>query len=389
MQTPQCIAVIWVRFGPYHWARLRAAASAAADVGVRIVGVEMASDDDEYAWDRIDSAEGAERVRVFPGESYHRIDAARLRSGIRQTLDRVNPDVVAINGWAPAEAREALRWRLRHKRRCIVMSESKADDRARVFWKEWPKRWIARRFDAALVGGESHAEYLRSLGFPSDRIHFGYDAVDNEFFRSGADAARGRADQLRAELRLPEDYFLVSTRLLKRKNVDGLLRAYHLYRRRSQSTPWGLVVLGSGEERERLERIERELSLDGISWRGFVQYPELPVYYGLASAFVHPAKQEAWGLVVNEAAASGLPLLVANSVGSAAELLSPGQNGYAFDPLNVDEIAEALISVASASNSERFTMGRKSQEIVEDWGPARFASGLLAAAGCDHAVVSS
>ncbi len=168
-----CIAIVWARFGPYHWARLRAAADAGAELGTRVVGIEMASDDEEYAWDRIDHAEGAERVRVFSGESYHCVDAARLRQGIRSALDRLDPDAVAVNGWSPPEAREALRWCVERRRRCIVMSESKADDRARVFWKEWTKRLIVRRFDAALVGGAAQALYLESLGFPSERIRPG------------------------------------------------------------------------------------------------------------------------------------------------------------------------------------------------------------------------
>jgi glycosyltransferase involved in cell wall biosynthesis len=259
------------------------------------------------------------------------------------------------------------------------MSESKSDDRPRARWKEWGKRVVLKRFHAALVGGRAHAAYLCELGFPAGHIHLGYDAVDNEHFHSGAAAARDQAETLREALRLPQQYFLASTRLLRRKNVDGLLRAYALYRRRSAAPPWGLVVLGRGEEEARLRSIERELRVEGVTWPGFVQYPQLPAYYGLASAFVHPAKREAWGLVVNEAAASGLPLIVSKAAGAAGELVQEGRNGLSFDPQDDHQLADALVRIASATPHRRAEMGRISHATIRDWGPERFASGLLAA----------
>ena len=91
------------------------------------------------------------------------------------------------------------------------------------------------------------------------------------------------------------------------------------------------MVLGSGVEETYLRRLAVEIRLKGVVWPGFVQYDMLPVYYGLASAFVHPAKSEPWGLVVNEAAASGLPLLVSRTVGAQYELVEDGRNGYLLD----------------------------------------------------------
>src|SRR5208337_5127598 len=72
---------------------------------------------------------------------------------------------------------------------------------------------------------------------------------------------------------------------------------------------------------------------------GFKQYEELPAYYGLAGAFVHASTAEQWGLVANEAMASGLPVLVSNRCGCATELVEEGRNGFAFDPENVEQLA--------------------------------------------------
>ena len=99
----------------------------------------------------------------------------------------------------------------------------------------------------------------------------------------------------------------------------------------------------------------------------------------MASAFVHPARVEPWGLVVNEAAASGLPLLVARPVGARYELLAEGENGLAFDPTNVSDMDQALREMACMSDDKRSAMGAKSVTIVADWSPLRFGEGLYAA----------
>lgn len=242
---------------------------------------------------------------------------------------------------------------------------------------------LARRCDSALVGGRKQAEYLASLGFPQERIMLGYDVVDNAYFNAGSAEARRDCLSLRAALNLPHLYFFASTRFLPRKNIDGLLRAYAAYRSTCFSAgvhaPWGLVIAGSGEEEASLHALVSELKIDDVHFAGFVQYDQLPIYFGLASAFVHPAKAEAWGLVVNEAAACGLPLLVGRTVGAGYELVRDGENGWRFDAESDSEITRALLAVSVLPEPDRLAMGARSRQIVANWGPERFAQGMLAA----------
>jgi glycosyltransferase involved in cell wall biosynthesis len=192
----------------------------------------------------------------------------------------------------------------------------------------------------------------------------GYDVVDNAFFASSAAAARANGGGLRAELGLPERYFFACSRFLARKNIDGLLRGYARFLDRTKSGMWGLVIAGSGEDEPRLRAMERDLGLTGIIWPGFLQYPELPIYFG-------------------QAAASGVPLLVSRAVGAASELVADGENGYLFDPANVDDIAEALLRIAGQSAHQLGSMGAHAQRSAFQWGPERFGRGLLAAAGLE------
>lgn len=348
--------------------------------GADIVGLEAASDDGVYDWEQV--ARSRDHVTtIFPGRKYKEIVGSEMRAGVVRALDASGCAVVAVNGWSMPEARAGIAWRRAVRgRRAIVMSETKRDDGRRYWWKEWLKRRLVSRCDAALVGGRAQVQYLCGLGLDRERVFTGYDAVDNAYFAAGARTARRNAADLRRQHALSQHYFLVCTRFLPRKNVDGLLRAYQRYRRECDAALWDLVILGSGGEAARLQQLERDLDLDGVHWPGFVQYDELPVYYGLASAFVHPAKSEAWGLVVNEAAASGLPLLVSRTVGARYELVDNGANGYLFDPFDTEDMAQAMLKLSRLYEEVRQRMGARSEAMVADWSPQNFGAQLVRAA---------
>jgi glycosyltransferase involved in cell wall biosynthesis len=260
------------------------------------------------------------------------------------------------------------------------MSESKEDDNPRIWWKEIVKGHLVRRCDSALVGGRRQADYLRKLGFKGE-ILLGYDVVDGDYFRRGAEATRYEHLEVRRRLALPEQYFFACTRFVARKNIDGLLKAYAKYRTGINGEPWGLVIAGSGQEAENLRKLERDLAVGGVFWPGFLQYGELPFYYGLASAFIHPALSEPWGLVINEAIASGLPVLVSQTVGARYELMADGKNGFTFDPTSLDDLAAKMLVLTRMDEGQRAQMSRASFQIATGWTPLRFADGLLRAAG--------
>jgi glycosyltransferase involved in cell wall biosynthesis len=113
---------------------------------------------------------------------------------------------------------------------------------------------------------------------------------------------------------------------------------------------------------------------------GFQPYARLPIYYGLSEAFVHVSLVEQWGLVINEAAAAGLPLIVSRPCGAASELVEDGANGFLVEPADTSSISAALAAVMQAPVEERGAMGLRSRRIVAEWGPDRFADGLARAA---------
>jgi 1,2-diacylglycerol 3-alpha-glucosyltransferase len=307
------------------------------------------------------------------------VSPRRLTWAAREALDAAKPDVVCVPGWSFKEALAMIEWAADHGVPVVVMSESTESDAPRSWWREALKRHILRFCGAALVGGTPQAAYAEELGLPGDCIATGYDIVDNGFFQLRASEIRARSDFYRRQHRLPDRYFLVSCRFIEKKNLVRLLEAFATYCARSSAAGWDLVMLGEGELRKVLEVSAAEAGLSQrVHFVGFKQYEDLPAYYALAWAFLHFSTVEQWGLVVNEAMASGLPVIISKTCGCAADLVREGENGWTVDPLDVNAMAERMLAMAS-DGTDRVRMGQGSEEIIKAFAPEAFANGLARA----------
>lgn len=211
--------------------------------------------------------------------------------------------------------------------------------------------------------------YLRALGFPGKRIAGHYDVVDNNFFAESARRHRVATPHPGA---LAAPFFLYTGRLAPEKNVGSLIRAYRAYRQSGGS--WPLVLVGAGPEEGALRGEARASGFsEDIHFEGLKSTGELPGYYASAGCFVLPSTREPWGLVVNEAMASGLPVIVSNRCGCAEDLVSHGQNGFLFDPANTGELAGCMLAISSLDALGRDAMARKSEEIIANFTPGQWA----------------
>jgi 1,2-diacylglycerol 3-alpha-glucosyltransferase len=380
------IAVIFHRLGPYHFARLRAAGSLSS-----IIAVETSGTDETYAWDLIAGADGFERVTLFENADAQRQPACEVVRRMVAALDKIRPSVVVVPGWADVAALAALQWCAKNKIPAVCMSESTVWDEPRKGWKEFIKRQVVNLFSAGLAGGTPHKEYLVQLGMPAERVFLGYDAVDNDYFAAETLKVGSRKSEVRKKNSLPENYFLASNRFIEKKNLLRLIEGYARYRQLAENGKqneeiWDLVLLGDGALRKNLEARRSELGVDRwVHLPGFRQYPELPEYYACARAFIHASTSEQWGLVVNEAMASGLPVLVSNRCGCARDLVQDGVNGFTFDPYDVEQLAQLMRKI-SAAPFPLSAFASASQRIIADWGPEKFAQGLKAAVECAQRV---
>ena len=370
------LVLFWRSLGPYHVARAEAAARALAELGVRTLALELC-EADEMQEPYPERAKAAVKIHtIAPGvRLFNHLPSWAGR--VRRFLDEVRPAYLAVAGYLRPEMRAALRWANRNGAVAVLMSETKWDDRPRSWWKRAYASWQVGRADAALVSGAAAGEYLVTLGMPREFIFRQYGTVDNAFFVERTARFRSQDNGASAGRR---PYFLACSRLVeKRKNLVRLLLAYERYRRQVGGRPWDLVFCGEGPDRRALEDLVRQRSIEGITFAGFQQPEGLAEHYARASCFIHAAMNEAWGLVVNEAMAAGLPVLVSRRCGCAYDLVEEGITGWTFNPYDVEELAGLMITMTESGPARLAEMGSASQQRIQLFGPERFAKGLLRA----------
>jgi 1,2-diacylglycerol 3-alpha-glucosyltransferase len=327
--------------------------------------------------------EGFAVERLASGYSHYieQVLSGQFTSKVLSILDRLTPDLVVVPGWASAESFAAVLWARSNRVPVVVMAESQEDDVARSSLKERLKSHIVRNFDAALVGGYTTRDYLVRLGMPLQQIAMGYNAVDNLHFEVGAADARDDENEIRKRFNLPQAYFLASGRFIAKKNFPVLVQSYSKAHEKLGETMPHLVILGDGENRA---QILAAIQLSGLNSRihlaGFQRYDDLPVFYGLSRGFVHIPTREQWGLVINEAMASGVPVIASERCGATRTLMLRSQGGFVVDPFDQQSITEALVALSKLPQLEWTILANEAKEAVRDWGAERFGSGLEYAA---------
>jgi 1,2-diacylglycerol 3-alpha-glucosyltransferase len=119
----------------------------------------------------------------------------------------------------------------------------------------------------------------------------------------------------------------------------------------------------------------QEQNISGIHFVGWKSHEELPSSYALASCFILPSISETWGLVVNEAMACGLPVLVSRNCGCVPELCHDGQNGYSFDPNLTEGMTKLLLNISS-NDRQLPALGKMSREIISTFTPQIWAGAI-------------
>lgn len=202
-------------------------------------------------------------------------------------------------------------------------------------------RYLIRHTDDYIAYGTSASEYLQSLGAKKEKIKIFLNSVDVNYFISQAKLLKKNKIQLRRKYHLAvEDKIIIFVgQLIGRKGLKELLEAVKnislLYRNIS------LLIAGRGPLKNHVLKFIKTNPQVKIKYLGFVQYNQLPEVYNLSDALALPSKQEVWGLVVNEALSSGIPVLVSKYAGCGRDLVD-WNNGIVIDEITAAGIEQAI-----------------------------------------------
>jgi 1,2-diacylglycerol 3-alpha-glucosyltransferase len=300
---------------------------------------------------------------------------ALLNRGVGGALAKAAPDVILCGGYNYAASWQALFWARIHKTPFVLWSESNVQDQRRGHvLVEFLKAEFLEQCSGFVVPGRSALEYLRVHKVNEDAIFAAPNAVDNDLFATAAAAARQDATHLRREFALPARYFLFVGRLVREKGVFELLSAYAKLDE-SVRQQIGLVLVGDGAFRPQLELEAASISAGVIRFAGFAQREHLAIYYALAEMMILPTYTDTWGLVVNEAMACGLPVIVSQVAGCAPDLVRENWNGLLVEPRDVSSLTSAMRRLADQPDL-RATMGANSMQLISRYSPTEWSAGV-------------
>ena len=303
--------------------------------------------------------------------------ASRLAHPSRLLRD-LTPDALLLTGWHAWPLLQLLLAARRQGLPVLMRGDSNAL-RRRPLPVRLLHRLLFTNCAAFLTVGKSNRDLYRDAGVPEKRLFSAPHFVDNARFGESAAQLSPRRDELRQSWRIPKNAvcFCFVGKLQRVKRIFDLLEAMKLVQARTEQSIH-LLIVGTGELMRQAREMAERQGLP-ITFTGFVNQTEIPAAYVATDCLVLPSDHETWGLVLNEAMACGLPAIVSDRVGCAADLITEGETGALFPFGDVQALARCLIAMA-ADPARMRAMGVRARNRVErEYSVAKAVDGTLAA----------
>jgi len=222
---------------------------------------------------------------------------------------------------------------------------------------------IVRRFDVVFIPGSNGRAYFRHYGVAEERmvpfpLEVDYDTIGT----LASDDIRNAAATF--QLVTGRKRFVYCGRMEGEKRPDIAVAAFIDV---AEKIPdWDLVMIGDGNLRQELQASIPAHLRTRILWLGFLaDQRQIASVYRNCHALVLSSDQEQWGLVLNEATASGIAVIAADRVGAVPELVQENRNGFTFTTGSKESLSQVLVAMAQPGVSER--MGAASLQVIQDW----------------------
>lgn len=303
---------------------------------------------------------------LFPENDINEISAKEISYKISEILDKINPDIVFAGALAFPSGAGALKWKHKTAKPIVIFDDARQQDVVRPWYINKLKQLFYKNVDAVMCPAPSHATGFKEWGLKEENIFYGIDVVDNDFFRA----------PILIEPDKTNSYLLAVGRQVEKKNWIKLIEAFIDYKYKSPASNLSLIFIGDGPLHSVLTKTAQ--GRDDIKFIEFIQQTELIKYYHSAKGLVLPSVYgETWGLVVNEAMASGLPVLVSQECGCAETLVQNGENGWLFNPHDTNDISTTIGLLDKVNGVELMNMKQKSQDIIAEWGLSYFNQNIF------------
>ena len=270
---------------------------------------------------------------VSLGLSYDRV--LSVPTGLGRSLRSCGPSCVVVGGFGPHAVISAW-WCRRAKVPLVVWSGAWPGREGRLGRTALATRKrLIRRAQAFVAYGSAASDYLVSLGARPDRVYKAWNTVDLEGIATAAAAAAARRPELVSKYDLATRNLLYVGTLVESKGLRELLAAALTLP--TGEPDWALHLVGAGPLREELEASAKAAGREAnFRFHGLRPPVDVAELLGVADGLLLPTKREAWGLVINEAMACGVPVVASPWAGATRDLIDHGLTGYVVEPSDTD-----------------------------------------------------
>ncbi len=255
--------------------------------------------------------------------------------GLWKALNKLKPQNIIVAGFSSASIITAF-WSSMNNVPYSIWSGSIETETRNISWHRIIlRRQLIKRAQSFIAYGSLAAKYLVKMGAPEKKVFIGINTVDTSFFTQ--ETAKNR-DSFQTKGKFT---FMYLGYLVPRKNVSLVIEAASILLK--ERSDFIIQIIGDGESKSKLENLSIELGLkDHIEFVGYKQRNELPTYFAKANALLFQSDFDIWGLVLNEAMASGLCCLATIHAGATFDLIKDGETGFTIDYANQKSVVAKM-----------------------------------------------
>lgn len=302
-----------------------------------------------------------ETVKIF-----NKIDFINIQE-LYKFCKEINPSLVYVSGWADNDYNKIIK-KLRKDTFIVSGLDNLWQNTILQKSKALLFGWYLRKlYNYIWVSGSSQYTFAKNLGFKDHQIIFNLYCANQKIFQSV-----GRFRFL-SENAYPKTIIYFG-RFVRYKKVVELLETF-IKIPKIERKDWKLILVGEGELRDKILEISDRF--EEVIIKDFMQPTELAQYISKQGVFCLPSKNEHWGLVIHEAALSGVPIITSSSVGAASKFVINGYNGYIFNHNELNSLEKALKIIMNQSDDELKVMSSNSVKLSNQVDHNLWAASLI------------
>ena len=259
---------------------------------------------------------------------------------LNNTLFKTKYDAILLFGWNNILYLKAFFLAKLHKIPIILRVETNSSQKINYF-KKIIKYFVLNIFfkyiNYFLYIGSLNKKFYLNLGVNNKRLYPAPYSVDNNFFLNKEKI------NISINKKFKKKTILFVGKLIERKNVEEFLNLAKLFKNDHR---FNFLVVGDGHQNKLCNEFIINKKLPNVKIVGFKNQQELKVIYQKSFLLIVPSKYETWGLVINEAMASGLPVICSKNCSSSRDLIINGKTGYVYNLGDIKFLKKIIIELS-------------------------------------------